>query len=122
MLYWPEYVAIDILTCIVDISDQQRPYIPTIPVSVRRPSPTMTSMVSESVATILCTAKQTRFVIENLSYREVRFYVFFPPSTLLTIAVSLISMAWALLSLRVATAKQPRPRANPRPNLRESRF
>lgn len=32
----------------------------------------MTSMASESVATILCTAKQTRFHIESPNYREVR--------------------------------------------------
>lgn len=32
----------------------------------------MTSMAAESVATILCTAKQTRFNIDSSSYREVR--------------------------------------------------
>lgn len=32
----------------------------------------MTSMAAESVATILCTAKQTRFNIDSTNYREVR--------------------------------------------------
>lgn len=33
----------------------------------------MTSMAAESVATILCTAKQTRFHIDSPNYREVSF-------------------------------------------------
>lgn len=35
----------------------------------------MTSMASESVATILCTSKQTRFHIDAANYREVKSQV-----------------------------------------------
>lgn len=97
------------------------PSDPSLPPSNRiLKSAKMTSMAAESVATILCTSKQTRFQIDSANYREVKSLQY---STLIQVpkltrhtscSSTLKALASLLLLVRSRMLARSRARVKPR--------